>query len=170
MDELGEFLVQILRWSKAGAIIAAVAAILGLIDYFDDAKHPVDASVSSPVAEPPAASKPSPSAEAPQVSSAQADLDRAQQIEMEQAAATAAAAEAARTQSPVSPAGWQPEGRSATEPPVVEVEQACAPDPAIGVRIRPKHRWPRRFFGGIGHGFKAMGHGFAKVGKAIVGR
>jgi hypothetical protein len=53
---------------------------------------------------------------------------------------------------------------------VVYVGASCAEVEPGGARAPKKHRWPRRLFGAIGHGFKAIGRGIGKVGKTLVGR
>jgi hypothetical protein len=166
MDELGEFLVQILRWSKAGAIIGALAVILVIIGHFTGSADTTAASAAPQTAETESAPKPTPAV--PLAPAEDVNEARKHEIASEQAAA--AAATQAQDQPPVSNANWQPAPAPPAAPPAVSGSfgvsiQACTDAP-----VHPKHHWPRRFFGAIGHGFKAIGHGFKKVGKAIVGR
>lgn len=171
MDELGEVLEQILNWSKAAAIIGGIVlAILAFERWstspkVDAAKDDAQASVE---AEQP---KPSPAIYSDQTTADDLNRQREAQMAIQQAAADAAAAQAAtaQAQSANTQARFQPE--PAFQPsPAVYTGNVCVDEPQNAVPAQKKHHWPRRFFGAIGHGFKAIGRGIAKVGKTIVGR
>jgi hypothetical protein len=167
MDELGEILEQILKWAKTAAIVGMVVLGFLVYDRWGETAIAVAGSDESQRTD----AEPPPNAAHTDVSDVtpeEAPNRQPQQRVIEQAD-DAPAASAAQSPSLSPEAGSQP-APTIQAALVVYTENACAGEPQNDVPLHRKHRWPRRFFGAIGHGFKAIGRGLGKVGKAVVGR
>jgi hypothetical protein len=172
MDELGEVLEQILKWSKAAAIIGGIVLAILAFDRWsaspkvDAAKDGVQQPADDGQAKPSAATYPE------QTTADDLNRQREAQMAIQQAETAASEAQAAaQAQSASAQAHFEPAPEFQPSPAVYTGNIcASASEPQKDMPAQKKHRWPRRFLGAIGHGFKAIGRGIGKVGKTIVGR
>jgi hypothetical protein len=154
MEELGEVLEQILKWAKAAAILGMVALGFHVYDHWGTPAKTIADSDQSQRTDTERPSNAAPTVVLGETPAEAANREPQQQAAIDQAYAAPAP----------QPAAVQ------TPPDVVYTGPACATEPQNDVPVHRKHHWPRRFFGAIGHGFRAIGHGLGKVGKTVIGR